>query len=660
MIMKPIVLTFFALILFVTSITAQPAKFNYQGVVRNATGIPVTNRAVNLRLSILNGSATGTAAYTETQSVTTNAFGLYTLAVGAGTPITGTMAAINWGAGDKYIKVEMDINGGTNFVAIGAAQLLSVPYALYAANSAPGPQGPIGPQGPQGPQGNTGPTGLQGPVGATGPQGPQGIQGVAGPVGPQGNTGATGPQGPVGATGPIGPQGPAGTGFNLPYTNTVNNAGSLINITNSGAGSVFEAASAAVDKSTIVATLTATTPGNASKAAVEGINNATDSWGAGVLGRHMSGGPGVQGNAPLGTGVAGISGSGSGIFGQSASGTAVSGRIIAGGTGYAATFNGGNVGVGTVTPNFPLHVTGNFSGTNTLAMFVQTNTTPNQPNNRTMEVINSSINSNGTALLVAHYGSGYGIYSVVGGPNAVTPGGTAVFGQASVGKGIEGVATLNPGIAIKGTALSGAYAGIFTGGNVGVGTNTPTTTLHAVNSETAPATNDPVIKGENLSTNANGYGVMGSHAGNGIGVYGTATGGSGTGLFGYAPIGIGINALSNSGSAAVLSSVTGNALVLDGPLKVSGSRPAAFVVSGQNSTPAGNGYTTGFRMNIVNPLCDGDPNAILIVTHNRTATNVSLNKNYGVIYDGGIWVIYLEDNASAMPLTDFNVLVIKR
>ena len=58
--------------------------------------------------------------------------------------------------------------------------------------------------GPQGAQG------IQGATGDTGPQGAQGIQGVAGDVGPQGVQGPQGPQGPAGPTGPQGPQGEQG------------------------------------------------------------------------------------------------------------------------------------------------------------------------------------------------------------------------------------------------------------------------------------------------------------------------------------------------------------------------------------------------------------------------------------------------------------------
>ncbi|MBK9764642.1 MAG: hypothetical protein IPO87_15155 [Flavobacteriales bacterium] len=73
--------------------------------------------------------------------------------------------------------------------------MLSVPYALYAAESGNSTPGPVGPEGPAGPQGAPGTTGAQGNDGPAGPQGP------AGATGPQGNDGPAGPTGPQGATG---------------------------------------------------------------------------------------------------------------------------------------------------------------------------------------------------------------------------------------------------------------------------------------------------------------------------------------------------------------------------------------------------------------------------------------------------------------------------
>lgn len=109
-----------------------PMKFNYQGVVRSAGGLPVTSQAVGLKLSILDGSPVGTAQYVEMHTVNTNQFGLFIVTVGGGIAITGSMNDVTWASGDKYLKVEFDPLGGTVYTDLGATQLLSVPYALTA------------------------------------------------------------------------------------------------------------------------------------------------------------------------------------------------------------------------------------------------------------------------------------------------------------------------------------------------------------------------------------------------------------------------------------------------------------------------------------------------------------------------------------------------
>ncbi len=199
-----------------------PNLFNYQAVIRDGSGAIRANTGVNIRVSILQGSATGASVFSETHSATTNDFGLVTLRIGSVEP--ASFAGINWASGPYCLKLEVDGN------EMGTSQLLSVPYALYAASGA-GEQGPQGVQGPQGIQGQAGPKGDKGDKGDTGPQGPQGIkgdngdtgaQGLKGDKGDKGDTGAQGPQGskgdkgeqgiqgPQGATGPAGPAGPAG------------------------------------------------------------------------------------------------------------------------------------------------------------------------------------------------------------------------------------------------------------------------------------------------------------------------------------------------------------------------------------------------------------------------------------------------------------------
>jgi hypothetical protein len=112
-----------------------PQKMSYQSVIRKADGLLVVNTSVGIKISILQGSASGTAAYVETQTTKTNANGLATLAIGGGTPVTGTFAGINWASGTYFIKTETDPTGGTNYIISGTSQLLSVPYALYAGSS---------------------------------------------------------------------------------------------------------------------------------------------------------------------------------------------------------------------------------------------------------------------------------------------------------------------------------------------------------------------------------------------------------------------------------------------------------------------------------------------------------------------------------------------
>lgn len=132
--MKKLILLVTAVIVTVGMAWAQPQKFNYQGVARSSTGSPLASQNIGLRISILDGSSSGTSLYTEAHNVTTNSMGLYSVAVGGGSVVSGNFATIDWAAGDRYVKVELDPAGGTSYVNLGATQLLSVPYALYSAN----------------------------------------------------------------------------------------------------------------------------------------------------------------------------------------------------------------------------------------------------------------------------------------------------------------------------------------------------------------------------------------------------------------------------------------------------------------------------------------------------------------------------------------------
>ncbi len=114
-----------------------PGRFNYQGIARNGKSEPIASKPLGLRFTILRGAPGGAIVFQETQTTNTNEFGLYNVSVGGGTPVVGTLADVPWDSAEMYIRVEIDIAGGTAYTDLGARQLVSVPYALYAASAPP-------------------------------------------------------------------------------------------------------------------------------------------------------------------------------------------------------------------------------------------------------------------------------------------------------------------------------------------------------------------------------------------------------------------------------------------------------------------------------------------------------------------------------------------
>jgi uncharacterized protein (TIGR02145 family) len=130
------IITICAAILMTACVFAQaPNKMSYQAVIRNNSNVLVTNSSVGMQISILQGTATGTAVYVETQTPITNANGLASIEIGGGTLVSGNFATINWANGPYFIKTETDPTGSSNYSITGTSQLLSVPYALYSTTT---------------------------------------------------------------------------------------------------------------------------------------------------------------------------------------------------------------------------------------------------------------------------------------------------------------------------------------------------------------------------------------------------------------------------------------------------------------------------------------------------------------------------------------------
>ena len=121
---------------------------NYQAVILDPKAIdipgvsiigqPLYKGNVCLRFSLLN--AQGGLDYEETQQITTDAYGLVNVSIGAGTQAqTGNSTSIYksfesvvWTSAVKSLQVSISYDGCNNFSQVSSQVLNYTPYALYA------------------------------------------------------------------------------------------------------------------------------------------------------------------------------------------------------------------------------------------------------------------------------------------------------------------------------------------------------------------------------------------------------------------------------------------------------------------------------------------------------------------------------------------------
>ena len=131
-------LLFVTLIAFAQAFAQAPHTINYQAVIKDAEGALYKDQDVDITVSIVKDEDTSNWIYKETHSTQTNSNGLVSLQIGSGECIDCghgfDFSMIDWAEeGPFFIKTETIINGQP-VASIG--ELLSVPFALYAHESA--------------------------------------------------------------------------------------------------------------------------------------------------------------------------------------------------------------------------------------------------------------------------------------------------------------------------------------------------------------------------------------------------------------------------------------------------------------------------------------------------------------------------------------------
>lgn len=109
-----------------------PPGIPYQAVVRNADGSVAANANLTARFTLHQNTTDGVVEFQEAHALVSNAQGLVSAVIGQGTAVQSSFSAIVWSNTTKFLQVEMDLGNG--YVDLGTQQLMSVPFAMYAAS----------------------------------------------------------------------------------------------------------------------------------------------------------------------------------------------------------------------------------------------------------------------------------------------------------------------------------------------------------------------------------------------------------------------------------------------------------------------------------------------------------------------------------------------
>jgi hypothetical protein len=198
------------------------------------------------------------------------------------------------------------------------------------------------------------------------------------------------------------------------------------------------------------------------------------------------------------------------------------------------------------------------------------------------------------------------------------------------------------------------------GGNVGIGTTTPAARLDVL----TRSTNAVAVSGSNTVSGVYGQLAVSYYQNAYLGVYGNDGNTSPSFNFGdyagYFDGKVNVNGPSFlNGTVNVNGSLGVNGSVyLNSPLQFPGAGADTSTPVFTHKATVAN--VTNNKTYINNPICNGQPNAILLITQNWSASdNIGNPKETGVYYEASVgqWTIFVVDG-TAMPIgVAYNVMV---
>jgi hypothetical protein len=112
-----------------------PVGMKYQAVARDASGEVLALKSVGIEIQLLAGGSEGKTSFAEVHQVTTNLLGLFTVTIGEGKSLKGSLNEVPWSSDEIWMSIGLDPEGGEDFTTISTTKLLTVPYAFHAGTA---------------------------------------------------------------------------------------------------------------------------------------------------------------------------------------------------------------------------------------------------------------------------------------------------------------------------------------------------------------------------------------------------------------------------------------------------------------------------------------------------------------------------------------------